>query len=106
MPIYEYKCLSCGTHFERLQKSTDELLKTCGECGGQLQKQWSLSGFQFKGAGWYVTDYAKKKESNETDKPKKKTGTESTDKPKTASKEKVIDSAAKEKAPEKSKDKK
>ncbi|MGI8670902.1 MAG: FmdB family zinc ribbon protein, partial [Aridibacter sp.] len=61
MPIYEYKCKECETHFEKLQKSTDEPLKVCPNCGGELEKQWSLSGFQFKGEGWYVTDYAGKK---------------------------------------------
>jgi putative FmdB family regulatory protein len=61
MPIYEYKCLECGTHFEKLQKSTDQPLEVCEKCNGRLEKQWSLSGFQFKGAGWYVTDYAKDK---------------------------------------------
>lgn len=60
MPIYEYKCLGCGKHVEKIQKVSDEPLKTCEECGGQLAKQWSLSGFQFKGEGWYVTDYASK----------------------------------------------
>lgn len=61
MPIYEYKCLSCGAHIEKIQKTTDEPLKICESCGGDLAKQWSLSGFQFKGEGWYVTDYAGKK---------------------------------------------
>ncbi len=60
MPIYEYKCLDCDSHFERMQKSSEEPLKVCEKCGGNLEKQWSLSGFQFKGAGWYVTDYSNK----------------------------------------------
>jgi len=61
MPIYEYKCLDCDSNFEKLQKTTDEPLEKCEKCGGELAKQWSLSGFQFKGDGWYVTDYGKKK---------------------------------------------
>ncbi len=105
MPIYEYKCLSCDGHFERLQKATDQSLTTCGECGGKLQKQWSLSGFQFKGEGWYVTDYAKKKESNAKDKLEKTTESESTEKAKSASNEKITDTPKKDKVPEKSKDK-
>lgn len=64
MPIYEYKCADCGAHFEKLQKTSDEPLKVCEKCSGKLEKQWSLSGFQFKGEGWYVTDYAKKKSSD------------------------------------------
>lgn len=61
MPIYEYKCQQCGTHFEKRQSVSDEPLSSCEKCHGKLEKQWSLSGFQFKGAGWYVTDYAGKK---------------------------------------------
>jgi len=61
MPIYEYKCQQCGAHFEKRQSHKDEPMTTCEKCHGKLEKQWSLSGFQFKGAGWYVTDYAAKK---------------------------------------------
>lgn len=61
MPIYEYKCQQCGNHFEKRQNVSDDPLTTCERCHGPLEKQWSLSGFQFKGAGWYVTDYAGKK---------------------------------------------
>ena len=61
MPIYEYKCQQCGSHFEKRQSVSDEPLTSCEKCHGKLEKQWSLSGFQFKGAGWYVTDYAGKK---------------------------------------------
>jgi putative FmdB family regulatory protein len=61
MPIYEYKCKECDNHFEVMQKVSDDALVKCEKCGGTLEKQWSLSGFQFKGAGWYVTDYAGKK---------------------------------------------
>jgi putative FmdB family regulatory protein len=63
MPIYEYRCSKCESHFEKMQKISDEPLKVCEKCGGELEKQWSLSGFQFKGAGWYVTDYANKGKS-------------------------------------------
>ncbi|QQS34391.1 MAG: zinc ribbon domain-containing protein [Acidobacteriota bacterium] len=60
MPIYEYKCQQCGAHIEVRQSVSDAPLTTCEKCHGRLEKQWSLSGFQFKGAGWYVTDYSKK----------------------------------------------
>lgn len=60
MPIYEYLCKACDARLEVLQKINDDPLTTCPECGGNLEKQWSLSGFQFKGSGWYVTDYARK----------------------------------------------
>lgn len=82
MPIYEYKCQQCGLHFEKRQSVSDAPLTTCEKCHGKLEKQWSLSGFQFKGAGWYVTDYAGKK----ADKGEKSSSGESTAKPDTASK--------------------
>jgi len=84
-----------------MQKAADEPLTICENCGGRLEKQWSLSGFQFKGAGWYVTDYTDKtkektKENTEekseksekaekTEKTEKVSTTESTAKPETAS---------------------
>ncbi len=77
MPIYEYKCLDCGARIEKMRKFSDEPLNICEKCGGNLEKQLSLSGFQFKGAGWYVTDYAGKKtekgaeKSENSDKPEK-----------------------------------
>ena len=61
MPIYEYKCQQCGVVVEKRQSVSDAPLTVCEKCHGKLEKQWSLSGFQFKGAGWYVTDYAGKK---------------------------------------------
>lgn len=78
MPIYEYRCKDCGEHFEKRQALSDEPLKTCEKCGGSLEKQWSLSGFQFKGAGWYVTDYAKS--AGKAEKSEKPSGGESTEK--------------------------
>ncbi len=60
MPIYEYKCNECENHFEAMQKMSEDPLSICEKCGGKLEKQWSLSGFQLKGEGWYLTDYAKK----------------------------------------------
>lgn len=87
MPIYEYKCQGCEAHFEKMQKVSDETLTVCGECGGKLEKQWSRSGFQFKGEGWYVTDYAGKKNGGAAEKPEKNSAAESTAKTDAASKE-------------------
>ncbi len=61
MPIYEYECRKCKAHQEVMQKISDKPLAKCLKCGGQLEKQWSNTSFQFKGSGWYVTDYAGKK---------------------------------------------
>lgn len=59
MPIYEYKCSSCDRQFEVMQRMSDAPLATCETCGGDLEKLLSAPAFQFKGSGWYVTDYAK-----------------------------------------------
>ena len=68
MPIYEYECEKCGNRFEQIQKFSDPPLDTCPKCGGHVHKMLSAPAFQFKGTGWYVTDYAKsvKTESKET----------------------------------------
>lgn len=60
MPLREYKCKSCGFIFEVLQKSTEKPLETCESCGGKLVKLLASPAIQFKGKGWYITDYARK----------------------------------------------
>ena len=60
MPIYEYQCQSCDRRFEVMQRMSEPALTTCDDCGGDLKKLISAPAFQFKGDGWYVTDYAKK----------------------------------------------
>jgi len=76
MPIYEYKCDKCGSRIEVIQKISDPPLKRCSKCRGKLEKTISRTSFQFKGSGWYVTDYSRKKESggtSETSSAKNKT---------------------------------
>ena len=66
MPLYEYRCDACGKPFEVIQKFS-EVSETCRLCGkGPVHRQVSAPGFQFKGTGWYVTDYAQKGKSGET----------------------------------------
>ena len=60
MPLYEYECDDCGHRFELIQKFSDELATTCPECSGALRKLVSSPAIQFKGTGWYITDYARK----------------------------------------------
>lgn len=62
MPLYEYQCRKCKTHFEKIQKFSDPPLTRCEKCGGKLEQMMSSPAFQFKGSGWYVTDYARKQE--------------------------------------------
>ncbi len=59
MPIYEYKCEGCGETFEVIQKFADEPVTVHEKCGGHVHRLMSAPSFQFKGSGWYVTDYAK-----------------------------------------------
>ena len=66
MPIYEYECEACGHRLEALQRIADDPLTTCPECGGKLKRLISAPAFQFKGTGWYVTDYGGKHPGSET----------------------------------------
>lgn len=59
MPLYEYKCKKCGKVFEKLQRLSAKPVTIHENCGGAVEKLVSTSAFQFKGTGWYATDYAK-----------------------------------------------
>ena len=60
MPLYEYECEACGHRFEVIQKFSDPPLERCPKCGSAVHKLQSAPAFQFKGSGWYITDYARK----------------------------------------------
>ena len=60
MPNYEYLCKNCGHRFEQIRKFSDKQLRKCPECGGVIEQVISAPAVQFKGSGWYVTDYPKK----------------------------------------------
>jgi putative FmdB family regulatory protein len=60
MPNYEYLCTKCGHRFEQIRKFSDRQLRKCPECGGVIEQVISAPAVQFKGSGWYVTDYPKK----------------------------------------------
>jgi putative FmdB family regulatory protein len=60
MPLYEYRCESCGATFEVIQKFSDPSVGTCKSCGGKVRRLLSAPAIQFKGTGWYITDYARK----------------------------------------------
>ena len=84
MPIYEYECKACGARFEQIQKFSDPPIEICRQCGERaVQKLLSSPAIQFKGSGWYVTDYARSKEakdsgeSKEAGKESKESGKES-----------------------------
>jgi putative FmdB family regulatory protein len=60
VPIYEYRCTKCGHVFEKIQKFSDPHVSECPKCGAEVQQVISAPAVQFKGDGWYVTDYARK----------------------------------------------
>lgn len=66
MPLYEYKCEKCGHRFEKIEKHSASEIKKCPKCGANAPRQISAAGIQFKGSGWYVTDYAGKGSSSST----------------------------------------
>jgi putative FmdB family regulatory protein len=70
MPLYEYQCDACGRRFELIRKFSDPPLESCPTCGGAVHKLMSTPAFQFKGSGWYITDYAKKTGPSEGDESK------------------------------------
>jgi putative FmdB family regulatory protein len=93
MPLYEYQCKKCGHRFEKIQKFSDPMVKKCPKCGGHVEQVLSAPAVQFKGSGWYVTDYAKKSstpaasgessskaESKKDEKPKSETAGKKTEK--------------------------
>jgi putative FmdB family regulatory protein len=87
MPLYEYQCDECEHRFEVIQKFSDDLVSICPKCEGRVRKLVSSPAIQFKGTGWYVTDYARKP-----------SGEESEDKPKTEKKDKAAASTSKTKS--------
>ena len=66
MPLYEYRCTQCGHRFEKIQSFSAEPETACPKCSGSLQRPLTAPAFQFKGAGWYVNDYAPKAASGST----------------------------------------
>jgi putative FmdB family regulatory protein len=94
MPIYEYECRKCQSHIEAFQKLSDKPLTKCTKCGGRLDKVISRSAIQFKGSGWYVTDYAGK--ATKSDKSESEPKADKSEKS-----DKKADSSTKESSPAK-----
>lgn len=66
MPLYEYQCDACAHRFEVIQRFSDPPIEVCPKCGGVVHKLLSSPAIQFKGSGWYITDYARKSDSATT----------------------------------------
>jgi putative FmdB family regulatory protein len=87
MPLYEYQCKKCGHRFEKIQKFSDKMVKKCPDCGGPVEQMISAPAVQFKGSGWYVTDYAKKSHAPASDSGNKESKKEEKSKTEATSKE-------------------
>lgn len=72
MPLYEYQCKKCKHKFEKIQKFSDPPVKKCPECGGPVEQLIHAPAVQFKGSGWYVTDYGGKTQAKDTGSAAKK----------------------------------
>ncbi|HXV59405.1 MAG TPA: FmdB family zinc ribbon protein [Vicinamibacteria bacterium] len=93
MPIYEYECKKCGHRFESIQKVSDPPLNRCVKCKGKAERLVSSPAIQFKGSGWYVTDYARTNKASGDSKASE--AEESTSKPKKDEKASKKDKPAK-----------
>jgi putative FmdB family regulatory protein len=80
MPLYEYQCDACGREFELIRKFSDPPLEKCPHCGGAVRKLFSSPAIQFKGSGFYITDYAKKDQTPASESGEAKSDTASKDK--------------------------
>jgi putative FmdB family regulatory protein len=90
VPLYEYECTKCHKRTEKIEHVSGPHLKKCPHCGGKVEPTISAPAIQFKGAGWYVTDYAGKKSTESESKPAEKESSKET------AKETTKESAAKE----------
>lgn len=102
MPLYEYKCLKCGRHTEKIESVNGPHLKKCPHCGGKVESVITAPAIKFKGTGWYVTDYAGKspdggsKDSKASDNGKDSAAKESGAKENASKESSVKDSAGKD----------
>jgi putative FmdB family regulatory protein len=111
LPLYEYKCLKCGRHTDKIEKVSGPHLKKCPHCGGKVESVITAPSIQFKGAGWYVTDYGGKKpgggDGEKSDKPATETKDAGSKEKESASKDSSSkESASKDSSSKESKDKK
>jgi putative FmdB family regulatory protein len=106
VPLYEYQCKKCKHKFEKIQKFSDQPIKKCPECGGPVEKIMHAPNVQFKGSGWYVTDYGGKSESSKADGGSEKSDAEKSDEKSDKAKKDAAAKADGAKGKEKEKDSK
>ena len=103
MPLYEYECKKCHHRFERIVKYSDPPMKKCPDCGGAVEQTVTAPAVQFKGSGWYVTDYAKKSSAPASSSNGDSSSKEESDSKKKEDKSKSGEKSKSEKSEEKSK---
>ena len=107
MPLYEFKCKKCGNRFERIQKFSDPDPTSCPECGGKkIERVLHAPAVQFKGAGWYATDYAGKGKSSGKEEGSSESSAAKTDAPSGEKKTENKESGTKESGKKSPRDKK
>lgn len=94
MPLYAYRCTQCGNRFEKIQSFNSEPETVCPKCGGPVERPLTAPGLQFKGAGWYVNDYAPKSGASSSDSPSSETKTDAKPAEKPAAKPAAGDSSS------------
>ncbi len=87
MPLYEYQCKKCKHKFEKIQKFSDRPIRKCPECGSPVEKIQHAPAVQFKGTGWYVTDYGGKSDKSDKSKAEGSSDKASSDKKESAAKD-------------------
>jgi putative FmdB family regulatory protein len=108
VPLYEYQCKKCKHKFEKIQKFSDRPIRKCPECGGPVEKIQHAPAVQFKGTGWYVTDYGGKSDKSDKSKGEGSSEKASSEKKESTAKDdaKAKDSSSKKSEPKKSESKK
>ena len=106
MPLYEYQCKKCKHKFEKIQKFSDRPIRKCPECGGPVEKIQHAPAVQFKGSGWYVTDYGGKGDKSEKSKPEASADKDGSEKKESTAKEEGGKGKDKEAKPKKAEAKK
>ena len=80
MPLYEYRCLKCDKHTEKIENLNGPHLKKCPHCGGKMESVLTAPAIQFKGSGWYVTDYGRKTTGGDSSKSERNEKSEKSEK--------------------------
>jgi putative FmdB family regulatory protein len=94
LPLYEYRCLKCKRHTEKIENLNGPNLKKCPHCGGKVESVITAPAIQFKGSGWYVTDYGKKTSGGDSGKSEKGDKQEKAEKAEKSEKSEKSDSKA------------